>query len=63
MDENKMNVVLESLAETIIKLRTEVSVLKWERDTLKAERDTLLKSNESLAHQLEFEIRKGAGNG
>ena len=62
MSENNMNIVLESLAETIIKLRTEVSVLKWERDRLAEENNTLIKSNESLAHQLDFEIRKDKEN-
>lgn len=59
MNAANMSVVLESLAETILKLRNEVSILKWERDTLKEERDTLQKSNESLVHQLDFEMRKG----
>ena len=63
MNEKNLSIVLESLAETISKLRDEVSTLKWWRERLEEENKTLMKSNESLAHQLDFEIRKGAGNG
>lgn len=46
MEETKMQIILESLAETIQKLRVDVIILKGENERLK-------KENKSLHEELE----------
>ena len=54
MEEKRMAIVLESLAETIQELRTDVQVLKYENNRLKEKNKELISQIEAYEAQEEY---------